>query len=207
MRLTSESKFLLGILIATVAVIGAAAFVFSRPAPPLPRTELLPGGTPVKGHAAAPVYLIEFSDFQCPACRSVKPVVDELVKQYAGDRFVFGYRHFPLDQHPFAEKAAIAAEAAGQQGKFWEMYDLLFANQEKLSDETIINLAKQLNLRMEAFMQDLESGPVKQKVEQDQAYGLKIGINATPTFFLNGQRLTLTSFADLQKEVELVLNE
>ncbi|MFZ5845163.1 MAG: DsbA family protein [Patescibacteria group bacterium] len=201
MKLTSESKFFLGITAATVAVIALAVGLFSKPVQPLPRAELLPGGTPVRGHAAAPVYLIEFSDFQCPACRAVKPVIDEIVAQYAGDNFVFGYRHFPLEQHSMAMKAAIAAEAAGQQGKFWEMTDLLFANQDKLSDETIMSLAQQLNLRMEAFKKDLERSDIREKVERDKSYGIQIGIKATPTFFLNGQKLELRNFADLKSAV------
>lgn len=200
MKLTSESKLFLSIILATVAIVAVAVAIFSKPSPPLPRTELLTGAA-LKGNVDAPVYLIEFSDFQCPACRTIKPVIDELVKQYAGDNFVFGYRHFPLDQHPMAFKTAVAAEAAGEQGKFWEMYDLLFANQDKLSDETIISLAEQLNLRMEAFKKDLQRSDIREKVERDKAYGVQIGINSTPTFFLNGKKVNLTSFDDLKRAV------
>ncbi len=206
MKLTGETKLFLGIIIATIALIGGAIFLFSKSAPILSRKDLIPSGTPTRGNADAKVFLVEFSDFQCPACKAAKPAVDAVVTQYK-DKLVFGYRYFPLDQHPFGMKAAMAAETANRQGKFWEMYDVLFANQEKFSDSIFTDLAKQLNLDMDKFTKDLADNTIKQKIEQDRSYGSQIGVNATPTFFLNGKKLDLTSFGDIKKAVEEAVNK
>ena len=200
MKLTSETKLFIGIIGATILMIVAAVFVFLKPAPTLPRQELV-GSGPVAGNPDAAVFLVEFSDFQCPACAAFAPTVKEIIEKHK-DKLLVAYRHFPLDQHPYAVEAAIAAEAAAQQGKFWEMADLLFTNQTRLSDELVLDFAKQLDLSMDTFAQDLARSDLKQKVEADLAYGLQIGINATPTFFLNGKKLNLTSFDDLKSAVE-----
>ncbi len=202
MKFTGETKLFLGIIGVTVALVIGAVFLFSaKPAPvALARQDVLGAQAQTKGDANAKVFLVEFSDFQCPACKAAKPAVDAVVAQYK-DKLVFGYRHFPLDQHQFAAKAAIAAEAAGQQGKFWEMYDLLFANQEKFSDSVFPDLAKQLNLNMDEFTKAMADSAILQKIQKDRDYGVQIGVNATPTFFLNGKKLNLTSFDDLKNAV------
>ncbi|MEK7129480.1 MAG: thioredoxin domain-containing protein [Patescibacteria group bacterium] len=200
MKLTSETKLFLGIIVATIGLIAGAVFLFSKPTPTLPREELVTTG-PKRGNPDASVYLVEFSDFQCPGCAAFAPVVNQIVEKHK-DKLLFVYRHFPLDQHTYAMKAAIAAEAAAQQGMFWEMADLLFANQTKLSDELILQFAQSLQLDQSQFVQSLNDAAIKQKVEADRAYGLSIGINSTPTFFLNGKKLNVTSFDDLKKEVE-----
>ncbi|KKU87384.1 MAG: DSBA oxidoreductase [Candidatus Gottesmanbacteria bacterium GW2011_GWA2_47_9] len=201
MKLTSETKLFLGIIVATVALIAGAVVLFSKPAPTLSREQLVPPGGVIRGNPDAAVFLVEFSDFQCPACAAFAPVVNDIVEKNK-DKLLFAYRHFPLDQHAYAVKAAIAAEAAAQQGKFWEMSDLLFVNQTRLSDELVLDFAKQLDLRMEAFTQDLAREDLKQKVQADRAYALQIGINSTPTFFLNGKKLNVTSLDDLKNQVE-----
>lgn len=201
MKLTSESKILIGILTATVGIIALAVVVMSQPAKPLDRQSLLPADSTTRGNASASAYLVEFSDFQCPACKAVKPVVDEIVKTY-GDRLVFSYRHFPLPQHIYAQKAAIAAEAASRQGKFWEMYDLLFANSESLSDDMVTGFVTQIGLNRQQFTKDLSDPAVTGLVNRDRDYATSIGVNATPTFFLNGVKLNLSSFANLKTEVK-----
>ncbi len=200
-KLSGEAKLFLGIIGVTVALIVGALALFSQPAHAFSRSDLLPAGTPVKGNPDAKVFLVEFSDFQCPACKAVSPIVDALITQYK-DTMVFGYRYYPLDQHPYGRKSAMAAAAAGEQGKFWEMHDLLLQNQDTLSDEAITNFAKQLNLRMEAFTQDMASEKIKQRIDNDKAYGNQLGLQATPTFYLNGEKLDLTNFNDLKKAVE-----
>ncbi|MBI4062612.1 thioredoxin domain-containing protein [Candidatus Gottesmanbacteria bacterium] len=207
MKLTGESKFLLGIIVATIVLIGGAIILFSRPAGPLQalaREELIPTGTYTKGNASASAYLVEFSDFQCPACKDFQPVVDELVTQHQ-DNLLFVYRHFPLDQHEFAVPAAIAAEAAGRQEKFWEMYALLFTNQEKFSAILWSELAKQVGLDLTQFEAATSDPSVAEKITADRAYGLKIGVTSTPTFYLNGIKLTLTSYDDLRRAVKNAL--
>lgn len=209
MKLTGESKFLIGIAIATIAFIGGAMFFFSRPAPAaqiVPREELVSGGAYTKGNASASAYLVEFSDFQCPACKAFKPVVDEIIQQNK-DNLLFVYRHFPLEQHEFAIDAAKTAEAAGAQGKFWEMYDLLFSNQESFSKTTWSELATQLGLDMTKFESDRTNSKIEEKIMADRSYGLGLGVNSTPTFFLNGVKLKLNSFDDLQNAVQMAVNQ
>lgn len=206
MTLTGESKFLLGIVGGTLFLILGAIFIFSRPTPPvsaIPIDKLAPFDRASRGPADASIVLVEFSDFQCPACLAAKPAVDALLVKYPSVRLV--YRHFPLDQHPYSKKAAQAAEAAKLQGKFWEMYDGLFTNQSALSDQTVLDIAKKLNLKMEAFEKDWKDATVAAIVESDRADGITFGVNATPTFFLNGRKMDLTSFSDLATEVEKAL--
>ena len=204
MRFSSESKLFLGIIAATVLIIGVAVFAFSRPQKPISKEELVPATAQTRGNPDASIYLVEFSDFQCPSCGDAKPIVDAVISKYQ-DKLLFAYRHFPLDQHPFAQMAAEAAEAAGAQGKFWEMYDLLFQNQKELSKEKIYGLAQDLQLDMDQFGQDLDDGTYRDKVLGDRNDGIRLGVNETPTFFLNGQKLRLTSLSDIQTEVEKLL--
>ena len=144
----------------------------------------------VKGSNGARVSLLEYSDFECPTCGHYYPVLQKLAAEF-GDRVKFAYRHFPLDQHEHAVPAARAAEAAGRQGRFWEMHDLIFQGRESWSkqtnaEETFIGYAKQLGLDLERFRADLNSAEVRKEVEEDRRSGQQAGIQGTPTFFLNG---------------------
>ncbi len=200
MKLTSETKLFLGIIAITIAIIVGAIALMSQPETSIARESLITADTPVRGSASASAFLVEFSDFQCPACKAAQPFVDQVVEEYK-DSLVFAYRHYPLEQHPFSQQAAQAAEAAKAQGKFWEMYALLFANQEKFSDTEFTDLAKQLNLDMPQFEKAMKEKTYLPKVLADRDYGNTIGINATPTFFLNGKKLNLTTFADIKTAV------
>jgi len=148
----------------------------------------------VKGNKQALVTLVEYSDFQCPACGSYFSLVERINKDF-GQNIRFVYRHFPLSQvHHFAELAARASEAAGKQGKFWEMYNLLFINQSDWSQgqarDKFIGFAKQLQLNEDQFKKDIDSKKVKDKVKNNYASGLRAGVNSTPSFFLNGQKIS-----------------
>lgn len=201
MKLASESKFLLGILLATVAIIGLAAILLSRPAKPLTKDTLIPTDAHTAGGPNSTVWLVEFSDFQCAACRTFQPIVNQLIKDH-GDRIFFAYRHFPLSSHPFAAPAARAAEAAAKQGKFWEAVDVLFANQGKFSDAFFSSqFAQLLQLDQSQFDKDFASAAVAERVADDEAAARALNLPGTPTFFLNGVRLNLTSPADLEKAV------
>ncbi len=158
----------------------------------------------MKGNKNASVYLVEFSDYQCPACKAFEETVEKIITS-SNNKLLFVYRHFPLDQHPMALRSAITSEAAGRQGKFWEMHNLLFKNQDKLSEKEFRDLANELKLDMTKFEADLKDQKLTEKVNFDRADGLKLGINATPTFYLNGMRLTLNTPEDLSKEIEKVL--
>lgn len=207
MKLTGESKLLLGILLATIVIVGTAVYFFSRPTPPpkpIAREELVATDSFTIGNASASAYLVEFSDFQCPACRAFAPVVDELVTKYS-DKLFFVYRHYPLSQHTFAKPAAMAAEAAGEQGKFWEMAKLLFENQDRFSREQWGNLANELKLDRVKFDAALNSQNLKAKIDRDQADGIRLGLPGTPSFFLNGVRLEIASPLDLKTALEKVV--
>jgi len=206
MNISSDTKIFLGIILATVVIIVGAVFFFSKPVPSFTKAELIPPDSAATGSADAKVYLVEFSDFQCPACGAFKPYVDQIRGAHK-DKLLFAYRHFPLQQHQFARLSAYAAEAAGEQGKFWEMYDFLFANQEELSDEKIAQGAKALNLDLKKYDAAVKSDKVRNKIEKDLSDGQKFGVNATPTFFLNGKKLELSSFADLKSAVEEALSQ
>jgi len=211
MKLTGETKLFLGIIAISVVLIIGALFLFSRQeqssANPTiyTREEMIAPHTQIKGNASASAFLVEFSDFQCPACQAFAPLVESLIAQY-GDALSVAYRHYPLPQHAYAEKAAKAAQAAANQGKFWEMHDELFANQAKLSDQTLSEIVKKLALDEARFNQDLESKEINDMITEDIAAGNRFNINQTPTFFLNGQKLTLRSAQDLTNAIESAIN-
>lgn len=144
-----------------------------------------PGSSPVKGPAGAKVTVIEFSDFQCPFCKRGKDTMDELLKAYPNDvKLVF--KNLPLDFHQQAKPAAAAALAAGKQGKFWEMHDLLFENQGRLGDGLYEELAKELKLDVAKFKTDLKSPEIEKQIESDMSIARNNGIQGTPAFFVNG---------------------
>lgn len=156
-------------------------------APDLPRIQVEAKG-PARGPAAAPVTIVEFSDFQCPYCGREVPVIDRLMKEYDGKvRLVF--RHFPLDFHPFAEKAAEAAVCAADQGKFWELHDKMFSNQQKLAVDDLKGYAKSVGVDAIKFDKCLDSGEKGDQVRADQKAGTEAGVNGTPAFFINGRQL------------------
>jgi diadenylate cyclase len=141
-----------------------------------------------RGPATAPVTLVEYGDFECPYCGRTYPVVKEL-RERLGDRLRFVFRHFPLDSvHLHARRAAEAAEAAAAQGRFWEMHDLLFANQEDLDDESLRRYATGLGLDLARFESDLAERRHAPRVREDRLDGERSGVEGTPTFFVNGAR-------------------
>jgi protein-disulfide isomerase len=140
----------------------------------------------LRGDASAPVIIVEFSDFQCPYCRTVVPTLKALLAKYAG-RVSLAYRDFPLREiHPQAQQAAEAARCAGEQSKFWEYHDLLYAAGAKLDAGSLAGYARSLGLDAQRFTSCLTSGKFKQAVEEDLQAGSKAGVNGTPAFFING---------------------
>jgi protein-disulfide isomerase len=206
MKISSELKMLFAVISITGVILVLAALVITKPAPSLTRSDLVPADAHTKGNAKSSVYLVEFSDFQCPACAAVKPLVDDIMKTY-GDKILFVYRHYPLPQHPLAQKAAQAAEAAGAQGKFWEMFDLIFAKSESLTESDFTDFANKLGLDETKFATDIKNGTFTSRVQSDIDAGNKVNLNATPTFFLNGKKLELTSLNDLKTSVEQAINK
>jgi protein-disulfide isomerase len=142
----------------------------------------------VLGPADAPVTLVEYGDFECPHCRRAHPIVASILARM-GNGLRFAYRHFPLTKlHSHAEHAAEMAEAAGSQGKFWPMHNLLFQNQHALENEDLIAYAAQLGINPEWAASALLSHQFATRVREDFRSGVRSGVNGTPTFFINGAR-------------------
>lgn len=141
-----------------------------------------------QGADDAAVTLVEYGDFECPFCRMAYPVVKRIQKHF-GEQLRFVFRYFPLrEMHPNAQAAAETAEFAGAHGKFWEMHDLLFENQERLGGALFLELAGKLELSAPELTQALEDGHYNARVRADFSSGVRSGVNGTPTFFINGLR-------------------
>jgi protein-disulfide isomerase len=142
----------------------------------------------VRGAADAPIILVEYEDFECPYCRSAAPVILELLERH-DMTLCFVSRHLPLsDVHPYSALAALAAEAAGAQGKFWEIHDLLFGRQDRLQFPDLVRYADELGLDARAFEVDLNSERFSARVAEDIAGAEAAGVAGTPTFFINDRR-------------------
>ncbi len=142
----------------------------------------------IRGPEKAPLTLVEYGDYQCPFCGEAAPIVDE-VQRRLGDRLRFVFRNFPLtEMHPYAEHAAEAAEAAAEHGKFWEMHDLLYANQEALQDTHLVAYGASLGIKTNEIQRALEGHAYMERIREDFMSGVRSGVNGTPTFFINGMR-------------------
>jgi protein-disulfide isomerase len=142
----------------------------------------------VQGPAEAAVTLVEYGDYECPYCGAAYPIIKE-AQERMGERLRFVFRNFPITtSHPHAEQAAEAAEAAAAQGRFWQMHDLLYENQQRLGDEDLRAYAGQLGLEVEPFDQELAEHVHAPRVREDFMSGVRSGVNGTPTFYINGLR-------------------
>jgi len=142
----------------------------------------------VQGNPDAPIGVVEYGDYECPHCGAAFPDVAELLRQ-RGSELLFAYRHFPVtNAHKHAEFAAEAAEAAGAQGKYWEMHNWLFEHQQQLEPPSVTEAAQQMGLDTTQFTQHLSAHTFYPKVQEDFMTGLRSGVNGTPTFFINGVR-------------------
>lgn len=198
--MSNEAKILIGIAVATIAVVVGAAFFVGGSSSPTAQTEpltedqtqkLIREDSYVKGPADAKVTLIEFGDYQCPACGATYLVVSQILEEYK-DQIKFVYREFPLAIHQNARPAAQAAQAAGAQGKYYEMYDILFQNQKewetsKNPKEQFEQYADRIGLDIEQFKKDLNDKKFEEIIQRDIADGYALGVQATPTFFINGE--------------------
>lgn len=192
----------------TLGIIGVSAFMLiaflfssreSSPNPELTKQDIpVVADDHVKGAATSTVVLVEYLDFECEACGAYYPIVTQLQEEY-GDRVKFVARYFPLPSHRNGLPAALAAEAAGRQGKFWEMHDLLFTRQatwgekQAQTPEVFEAYAQELGLDMEKFRADVASAEVTERVARDIEQGQQLGVNSTPTFFLNGKQVRAPS--------------
>jgi protein-disulfide isomerase len=142
----------------------------------------------IQGANNAPLELVEYGDYQCPYCGRAYPII-KAVQQKLGTDLKFVFRNFPLsDAHPDAFGAAIAAEAAALQNKFWEMHDIIYENQGRLDPESLLSYAKMVGVDIHQFKRDTQSDALTAKVENDFESGIRSGVNGTPGFFVNGHK-------------------
>lgn len=147
------------------------------------------GDSHVKGSSDALVTIVVWTDYQCPYCARVQATLDQLEQDY-GRELRFVHKHNPLGFHPRAIPAAMATEAAGRQGKFWEMHALVFEHQKALSDENFRKWAKKLRLKARRFADDLADPALRERILAEQAQGMGLGVRGTPAFFINGRFLS-----------------
>jgi protein-disulfide isomerase len=169
-----------------------------------PKINVEAGHSPSKGPENAPITIVEFADFQCPYCASAKIILDDLFKQYKNKiRIIF--KNYPLIQiHPEAMPAAIAAECANKQNKYWQMHDALFENHKKLGEDLYQKLAQSLQLNINEFNKCRKDPSIQAQVSSEMDYGQSLGINATPAFYVNGIQLM---GAVPKSEFEKVINK
>ncbi|OGE25757.1 hypothetical protein A3H85_01945 [Candidatus Daviesbacteria bacterium RIFCSPLOWO2_02_FULL_40_8] len=209
--MSTDAKILSVIGIVTTLVLAGGVFLLNRSittptatittdSPNLIRNDSYQTAT-----GSAKVNLVEFGDYQCPACASAHQVVKSVMTLDVN----FVFRHFPLPLHKNAVIASLAAEAAGVQGKYWEMHNFLYEDQANWSEssnpkEVFLGYAGKIQLDIDKFSQDIESPQLKSKIERDRLDGISLGINATPTFFINGEKLAgmpnFTQFKNMIQE-------
>lgn len=196
--MSQEAKVLLGIGIATILLLIGGVFYLSSTNPQVTSTgtvdeKVLIAGKNATGNPTAKVTVVEFADFQCPACGAFQPEMKKILSDYNG-KIYFVYRHFPLPMHKNAKPAALAAEAAAAQGKFWAMYDKLFESQsswEALDNptDTFVDMAKALHIDETAFKKALTENVGSDAIQKGIDDGNKAGVNSTPTVFVNGKKI------------------
>ena len=182
----------------------AATTQINLTAPESPAFSIATDDQPVKGNQKAVVTIVEFTDFECPGCARQHPVLERIVTEFK-DQVRLVVRDFPLSQHANARKAAEAAEAAREQGKYWEYAAVLFRNQSALGVDKLRQYATELGLDRARFDASLDSGKFAEKVQRDLFDGRKLGINGTPTLYINGKRIADNSYESVKSAVESVL--
>lgn len=193
MHLTSEAKVLTGIIAVTIAIVAGAVFFLSQPEKPVvvDTSRLVREDSNRIATGSGKLTIVEFGDYQCPACWVAHAPLKQAVAQYS-DQVLLIFRHFPLTQHKNGEIAARAAEAAKMQGKLVEMHDKLYETQDEWDDEAnalefFKKYAGELGIDVAKFAADINSESAKQKVRDDLTDGLALNVNSTPTFYFNGE--------------------
>ncbi len=159
-------------------------------------------GFPYKGPEDAPVTIVEFSDFQCPFCSRIGPILDKILEKYP-DRVRLVFKNYPLTRiHAMAMKAAVASLAARAQGRYWEYHDKLFENHKTLSDKKLHEIAEALGLDLERFERDRKDPKIRNLIERDRSEARQNGVHGTPTLFVNGRRLKSMSARAIEQAVE-----
>lgn len=213
----NRNKVFIIVILTTVALLIGGVFLFSKNSGDSGQTGktvnmslLVPqnaigtsgfsNGIYLPASPSATVSLVEFGDYECPACGIYSPFVKQLLSDFSG-KITYVFRNYPLPQHKNAPISSYAVEAAGLQGKYWQMHEKMFTTQSDWSGltdpkESFIGYAKDLGLDINKFTADIASSTVKDKVQNDTNDGNTIGITETPTFYLNGQKITLSGSYD-----------
>lgn len=208
---TNKMKWIV-ITVASVLFLGFFAFaIIASKQKALAPVKLSSSGW-VTGNPKSKVVVTEFGDFQCPACGAFEPTFQQVIKDY-GKKVKIVFKQFPLKSvHPNGMAAAIASEAAGKQGKFWQYHDLLYASQQEwsaLPDPTdqFVSYAKSLKLNTDVFKKDLSSKNLNAKIDAQENEGIQIGVNSTPTVFINGVLQENRDYTALKKELDKELGK
>lgn len=213
--MTKELKLIILVVGIVIVALVAGFFLMQDQQKNAPKVatnnlEALNRETPnVKGNKDSQIVITEFADLQCPACAQANPAVEQLVEEYK-DKVKFVFRHFPLNIHPNAKDAAYAAEAAGAQGKFFEMAHTLYEKQSEWSTlpdpySQFTVYVRDLGLNEEDFASTYRSDEGKGRVAQDTADGNVLGVSATPTFFFNDEQITVGGVGELRRKIEEAL--
>ena len=210
----SEVKMLLGLGVVSVIIVGAVLLFSGGSASNNQKTAdsslLVRSESTQDGPADAKVTLVEFGDFQCPACKAIAPTIERIRTDYKG-KILLVFRHFPLPSHRNSKRAAQAAEAAGEQGKFWEMYAKIYENQDSWSTvsdpvSTFVDYAKVLGLDAAKFEQEVRDNKFSDKINSDLNDGQSLGVNSTPTLYLNGEKLKgLPTYEQFKSRIDSLL--
>lgn len=198
MKMTSTTWWVIGLLLLIAGLIGWSTMLQAPAAPTSSEASAIlavAADDHVRGAVESPVVLVEYLDFECPSCRAYFPVLTQMEEEF-GDRVTFVVRYFPINGHRNGVSSALAVEAASRQGKFWEMHDLLYARQDEWggkqveTPEVFEAYAQELGLDVAQFKTDMASEEARARVKRDQDGARIVDVNGTPSFFLNGVKLS-----------------
>jgi len=220
--MSQETKILVGVGVVTLLIFVGGIFFFSKSSKSSPQEGNVDANSPLlvksdshqiaSSSANLKVTVVEFGDYQCPACEAAYPITKQMLADYQG-KINFVFRNFPLPMHPNAPEAAEAAEAAAVQGKFWEMHDKLYDTQNEWADlsnptDKFVSYAGDIGLNVDQFKADITSNKYADIIKADQSDGNSLGISATPTFFINGQRIVgVPTYNTLKKAIDSDLSQ
>lgn len=207
-NLSTEAKILIGIGLITLVLLISGVFFLNqseqKSSLPIDKAILVRSDSYKTGTGSEKVTIVEFADFQCPGCKAAHEPINKIATDYKGQVNVV-YRNFPLAMHPHARDMAYFAEAAGQQGKFWEAYSKIFSMQDSWSslsdiDPTIEKYSTELGLDYQKIKEVMSAEPTKNKIQRDYDDGIATGVNGTPTIFIDGEKLEVFPTYEILKQ-------
>ncbi len=193
--MTDDIKLSIAVIVGTIVLLASIVGIIQLldKSSPTDTSDISGAQIHTKGNPDAKNKIVEFSDFECPACSAADPQLEKLLTSYPNDVYL-EYRHFPLTIHPNSRDAAYAAEAAGEQGKFWEVHDWLFKNQSVWADASVDanyfynQFGEKFGLDKDKFTKDYESPDIRERVASDTSAASKLRLDSTPTLFINGEK-------------------